>query len=194
MKRFLPILYLTLLFSIAGFLLISCGDSDDKDVSKPKVSNKTSSPDDSTEIGQQQVDFAAEEKAIREMFDFHTTAVKENKIDDVMKYWLKSEKPEVFVAHEFLGAQTVAEKWTGVKNFWAGTKPAFGGAPVPTTVLEVGIDKRARNATISGDFDWLGLLKGNYIAAFQKVKGVWKIRALDLGDKTGRIKQIKPPQ
>jgi len=81
-----------------------------------------------------------------------------------------------------------------VKRFWSGTKPAFGGAPIPTTVLEIGIDTRAKNATFHGDFDWLGVLKGKYIAAFKKDKGVWKIRALDLGKNTGRIKQIKPPQ
>ena len=66
MKRYLPVLYLALLFSIAGLLSLSCGDSDDKDISKPKVSNKASSLDEATKVQPQDVDFVAEEKAIRE--------------------------------------------------------------------------------------------------------------------------------
>ena len=123
-----------------------------------------------------------------------------DKVDDIMRHWLKLEKLDVFVAHEFAGVQTVAEKWSIVKSFWAGTKPAFGGAPVTETVLEIVIDTRARNATLRGDFVWdlkaVGKLTGKYIAACQKDKGVWKIRAIDFGDKTRRIKPIKkkPPQ
>jgi len=108
MKHHLSACYLILFFSIVG--LLACSDSDNKDASQPLIQTKTPSPNEAIEVQQREVDFAAEGKKIRELFDSHTAAVKANKVDNAMKHWLKLGNSEVFVAHEFLGAQTVAEK------------------------------------------------------------------------------------
>jgi len=190
--------YFILVLFVVG--LISCGDSDDEETNQPtKPTTETQKPTDDEVIeDEKEIDFAAEEAAIRELFESHTAAVRENDINKIMEHWLKLETKEVFISHQFLGIATVSEKWKGVKDFWVATKAAFDGVPLPTTMLEVGIDARAENATLSGNYRWevpgAGVDEGKYIAAFRKDNnGNWKIRAIDFGDR-GLIKEINPPQ
>lgn len=172
--------------------MIGCGNDDDDDETKSTTQNPKPAVDTGVEVRQITVDFDAEEQRLRELFDTHNEAVKADKINQIMVHWLRREKPEVFIVHEFGGAITRAEKWSQVKNFWDGTKKVFGSTPLPGAVAEVGIDARAKNATFDGNFSGFG--SGKYRAAFRKDDDEWKLRAIGFGSNVHKeIKAIKTP-
>jgi len=70
---------------------------------------------------------------------------------------------------------------------------AIGRGGMTVTIEAVGIDKRGKNGTLRGTYQWAPGA-GNYVAAVEKDKeAAWKIRAIDFCDK-GIIKEIKTPQ
>ncbi|MBM3239872.1 hypothetical protein FJZ31_26610 [Candidatus Poribacteria bacterium] len=180
--------YFTIAVCIIVFL--ACGADDNATNQPVKPITPTEEPSDEIiEAEEVAIDFAAEEAAIRELFESHTAAVAANDINEIMKHWLKLETKEVFISHEFLGVVTISEKWSGVKEYWSATRAVFGVVPSVQTMDKVGIDARAQNATLSGKYVWED--EGKYLAAFRKDKdGKWKIRAIDFGDK-GLLKEIK---
>ena len=116
-------------------------------------------------------------------------------MDEAVKYWLKLEKPEVFMVQEVLGALNIIEKWGGIKRSFEETLK-LGRNPVPGPPETIGINSRGKNATARGKLikDWVGASK--YLAMLQKDKsGAWKIKAVDFysGEDHKLIKEIKTP-
>ena len=188
-----------LLMVIVVIVFSACGDSDDEDLSQPTsttspATTQTTTPAEIDNIAQRDVDFGAEQAAVREVFEAHNAALRggQKEIDDVMSHWLKSENKEVFMAQDVAGALNIIEGWRSISDSWDATRKRIGSVPIPLTIGEIGIDKKAKNATIRGGYSWIGGTK--YIAAFLKDKQVWKVRAIDFGLKSGLIKQIITPQ
>ncbi len=90
-----------------------------------------------------------------------------------------------------------SEKWSGIKESFEETQKKIGRNPIPGLAEKIGIDSRAKNATVRGKMvqDWGGAT--GYLAALRKDKdGEWKIRAIDFyqGKKDHKlIKEIKTP-
>ena len=89
------------------------------------------------------------------------------------------------------------EKWSGIKVSFEETLKKIGRYPIPGLAELVGIDSRAKNATVRGKMvrNWGGAT--SYLAALRKDKeGEWKIRAVNFyqGKEDHKlIKEIKTP-
>lgn len=185
--------YLMLAFFVGGFL--ACGDSDDEQEAQPTPTVQTTSQQEPV-IALPEVDFDAERTAIEEVIALHAKAVKSKKVNDIMSHWLKAESDEVFMTLRFLAANTCESRWSDVKKAWAGQIQLGEHLQIPTTIEEIGIDKRGKNATLRGKQE-NGTNK--YEAALRKdKKGAWKIRALGflIGHKFNncQIKWIETPK
>jgi len=175
-------------------VFIACGDSgDDEDNSPTKPTTQTQIPDDEVIKAEEEVDFAAEEAAIRELYTSYTVTLSGEGIDEIMEHWIKRETKDVFMVQCFVGAMTRIEKWKAIKNSWEATFVLVGRAQLTVTIEKVGIDKRGQKATLRGTWKW-GNFSGKMVVAFEKdKKGNWKIRATDNCDKKF-IKEIQTPQ
>jgi len=93
--------FLVMTVIVAG--LMACSDSSEKSSPiKPKVSSQSS--EDDVAIKQAEINFVAEENALKEVFTKHAEGISKKDLDEIMIYWLKSGSEDVFTA------------WT----FWAG--------------------------------------------------------------------------
>lgn len=188
--RRLSIFHFVVLLAIG---LIACGDSGDEDSNQPaKPTTQSQEPGTGTEVEvkREAVDFAAEEAAIRELFTAHAAAVSERDLDQIMDYWLKLDKPELFMAWNFWNAFTRIETWKGVKESFSGTFEKFKNQ-MTVTITEVGVDAKGKEGTLRASYNWLQA--GNLVAAFRKdSKGQWKILAIDFSNKD-LIKWIETP-
>ena len=168
--------------------IISCSDSSEKDsLVKPKVSSQIS--EDSEAIKQEEINFVAEETALKEVFTKHADDIGEKDLDAIMTHWLKSNGEDVFTAWTFwAGAFEKTVGWDDIKKGWVGIFRLRGG-DMTIEFLGVAIDSRAKNATLRAKYKWAA--SGDLIAAMRKdKKDKWKIRAIDYTD--GRFgKQIK---
>lgn len=185
---------LILFFFVA--VLLGCGDSDDEDVSQPTTQTttqtQTPSPDEVAEVQPQEVDFPAEEEAIRQLFQSHAAATMKRDVELIIEHWIdKKNDRDVFMMQCFLGINTPIEKLEGVKRSFEGDFK-LGRSGMTVTIEKVGIDKRGEKATIRGTYKWAPAADGQYVAAIEKDKnGDWKIRAIDFCDRKF-IKEIKP--
>ena len=123
--------------------------------------------------------------------------IAEDDIDIAMKYWLKLEKSEVFMGKHGWGAFMLTEKWSGIKEDFELTKKKIGHNPVPSVPEKIGIDSRAKNATVRGKTvrSWGG--SALYLASLKKDKsGEWRIQGIDFysGEDHKLIKEIKTPR
>ena len=181
----------TIIICCCFLLTIGCGtDNKQPSITKPKL--KTIEE----EIIRVEIDFVTEAEKISQTLSVHATAVDSKDIDEAMKYWLRSEKPDVFMAQHGWGALMIIEKWSGIKESFEKTQKKLQN-PVPGLSEQVGIDSRAKNATLRGKMvrSWGGAT--NYLAALRKDKEEkWKIRAIDFyqGKEDHKlIKEIKTP-
>ena len=165
----------TIIICCCFLLTIGCGtDNKQPSITKPKL--KTTEE----EIIQVKIDFVAEAEKISQTLSAQATAHASRDIDEAMKYWLRSEKPDVFMAQHGWGALMIIEKWSGVKESFEQTQKKIGRNPIPGLAEKIGIDSRAKNATVRGEMvqQWGGAR--NYLATLRKDKdGAWKIRAID---------------
>ena len=176
-----------------GFLLtIGCGTDNDKpSITKPKLQAIEE------EIIRVEIDFVAEAEKISQILSAHAAAHSSKDVDEAMKYWLRLEKPDVFMGRHGWGALMMSEKWSGIKESFEETQKEIGRNPIPGLAEQTGIDSRAKNATVRGKMvqDWGGAT--GYLAALRKDKGgEWKIRAIDFyqGKEDHKlIKEIKTP-
>ncbi len=187
--------YLILVLFAAG--LIACGDSGDDEgkVQPAKSTTQSQTPPsvDGGDVKKEQIDFAVEEAAIREVFTLHAAAIGPKDTDKIMEYWLKSESNDVFTSWVFwAGAFEKNIGWKGIKNGWTGIFRLLGGN-MTVDITSVAIDTKAENATLRAKYQWAA--SGELIAAMKKEKGVWKIRAIDYtNERFGKqIEEIQKP-
>jgi len=183
--------FLVMTVIVAG--LMACSDSSEKSSPiKPKVSSQSS--EDDVAIKQAEINFVAEENALKEVFTKHAEGISKKDLDEIMIYWLKSGSEDVFTAWTFwAGAFEKNVGWDDIKKGWVGIFRLRGG-DMTIEFLSVAIDSRAKNATLRAKYKWAA--SGDLIADMGKdKKGKWKIRAIDYtnGGFGKQIKELRNP-
>ena len=177
--------------------MMACGaDDDDSETTETETPTTTSSPtEEPTVTVERNVDFAAEEEAIRELYAVYATAHGEQDTDTLGEVWLrKSEDKEIFTAWTFwAGAFERNIGWKDVNDAWEGIFRLRQGK-VTVDITYIAIDAKGKEAVLRGAYKW-GNLQGDLISALQKDKDSWKIRAIDYtGGKHGKqVKDLNKP-
>ena len=189
------ICYLIIMLLITG--MIACGaDDDDSEPTEPETSTATpSQPTEPTVTAGRNIDFAAEEAAIRELYDEYTTAHGDQDVDVLADVWFKSESDDVFTAWTFwAGTFERNNGWKAVTAAWEGIFRLRQGA-VTVDIAYIAIDSKGKEAVLRGAYKW-GNQQGNLISALQKDGSDWKIRAIDYtGGKNGKqVKDLIEPE
>ena len=188
------ICYLIIMLLITGML--ACGaDDDDSEPTEPETSTATpSQSEEPTGIFERNIDFAAEEEAIRELYQRYVTAHGEQDVDILADVWFKSESDDVFTAWTFW-ANTFERNngWKAVTAAWEGIFRLRQGA-VTVDITYIAIDRRGKEAVLRGAYKWGGL-QGNLISALEKDENDWKIRAIDYtgGNNGKQVKDLIEP-
>ena len=189
------ICYLIIMLLITG--MIACGaDDDDSEPTKTDTSTTTpSQPAEPTVTVERNVDFAAEEQAIRDLYHQYTTAHGDKDTDTLADVWFKSESDDVFTAWTFW-ANTFERNngWKAVTAAWDGIFRLRQGA-VTVDITYIAIDRRGKEAVLRGAYTWGGL-QGNLISRLEKDGSDWKIRAIDYtGGRHGKqVKDLIEPE
>ena len=183
------ICYLMIMLLITG--IIACGgDDDDTEPAETKTpTTTTSQPAEPTVTVERNIDFAAEEQAIRELYTVYTAAHGDKDVDTLGEVWLKSEAGNVFTAWTFwAGTFERNDGWKAVTAAWDGIFRLRAG-DVTVDITYIAIDARGKEAVLRGAYKW-GNQQGDLISALEKDGKDWKIRAIDYtGGKHG--KQVK---
>lgn len=183
------ICYLIIMLLITG--MIACGaDDDDSEPTETDTSTPTSSePAEPIVTAGRNVDFAAEEQAIRELYERYVTAHGDQETEILADVWLKSESDDVFTAWTFwAGTFERNNGWKAVTAAWDGIFRLHRGV-MTTGITYIAIDRKGKAAVLRATYKWDGL-QGDLISALEKDESDWKIRAIDYtGGKNG--KQVK---
>ena len=183
------ICYLIIMLLITG--MMACGaDDDDTEPAETKTPTTTASqPAEPTVTVERNIDFEAEEQAIRDLYAVYATAHGERDVDTLGDVWLKKESDDVFTAWTFwAGTFERNNGWQDVNDAWEGIFRLRQGA-VTVDITYIAIDNKGKEAVLRGAYRW-GNQQGDLISALQKDESDWKIRAIDYtGGKNG--KQVK---
>ena len=183
--------YLILVLLAVG--LIACGSDTDDDTEAPDTqtqstttSAETTQPD---VVVARDIDFAAEEQAIRDLYGVYAVAHGDQDVDVLGDVWLRNEAKDVFTAWTFwAGTFEKNEGWKAVNKAWEGIFRLRGGK-MAVDITYIAIDSKGKKAILRGGYNW-GNQKGDLISELNKDGNDWKIRAIDYTD--GRFgKQVK---
>ena len=185
------IYYFIIMLFVAG--LMACGgdtvdetEAPDKPTQSATTSSESTQPD--VVVGRD-IDFAAEELAIRELYGQYAVAHGDQDVDALTDVWLPGESKDIFTAWTFwAGTFEKNEGGKAVSKAWDGIFRLRGGKMV-VDITYIAIDSRGKEAVLRGAYTW-GNQKGDLISALKKDGKGWKIRAIDYTD--GRFgKQVK---
>ena len=184
------ICYLIIMLLVTG--MIACGGDDDDSEQPAETQTPTTSTSQTEEPTvpiERNIDFAAEEEAIRELYAVYAAAHGDKDVDTLGDVWFKKESDEVFTAWTFwAGTFERNNGWKDVNDAWEGIFRLRAGA-VTVDITYIAIDARGKEAVLRGAYKW-GNQQGDLISALEKDKDDWKIRAIDYtGGKHG--KQVK---
>ena len=187
------IYYFIFVLLIAG--LIACGGDSADDTEAADKQTQPATPTTATESAQpevaagREVDFAAEEQAIRDLYATYAVAHGDKDVDVLGDVWLRDEGKDVFTAWTFwAGTFEKNEGWKAVTTAWEGIFRLRAGQ-VEVDITYIAIDSRGKEAVLRGAYAW-GNQQGDLISALEKDGDDWKIRAIDYTD--GRFgKQVK---
>ena len=182
--------YLICVLFVVGF--IACGgDSDDDTAQQPTQPSISSG---GGEVIQLEVDYEAEDAAIREVFTLYTEAIETEDSKKFMAYWLKSESDDVFVTWDFwAGALAKHIGWKTIEQAWLGIFQLRRGK-MTVEFDSVAIDKIGKTATLRGRYQWA--VGGGLIALMRKDREEgWKIKQVDYTNgKFGKqVDELKDP-
>ena len=188
------ICYLIVMLLITG--MIACGgDDDDSEPTKTETSTATpSQPAEPTVTVERNIDFEAEEQAIRDLYAVYATAHGEKDVDTLGDVWLKKESDDVFTAWTFwAGTFERNNGWQDVNDAWEGIFRLRQGA-VTVDITYIAIDNKGKEAVLRGAYKW-GNQQGDLISALQKDGSNWKIRAIDYtgGNNGKQVKDLIEP-
>lgn len=188
------ICYLIVMLLITG--MIACGaDDDDSEPTETGTSTATpSQPAEPTVTVERNIDFEAEEQAIRDLYAVYATAHGERDVDTLGDVWLKKESDDVFTAWTFwAGTFERNNGWQDVNDAWEGIFRLRQGA-VTVDITYIAIDNKGKEAILRGAYRWGGL-QGDLISAIQKDGSDWKIRAIDYtgGNNGKQVKDLIEP-
>ena len=187
------IYYFIIMLLVTG--MIACGGDDDPEPAETKTTTTTpSQPAEPTVTVERNIDFAAEEEGIRELYGVYAKAHGAKDVDTLEKVWLKSEDKSVFTAWTFwAGTFERNDGWKAVTAAWEGIFRLRGGA-MTVDITYIAIDSRGKEAVLRGKYSW-GNQRGDLISALEKDGSDWKIRAIDYtGGKHGKqVKDLNEP-
>ena len=174
---------------ITGMIACGADDDDSEQTETETTTTTTSQPTEPIVTVERNVDFAAEEQAIRDLYDTYTTAHGEKDTDTLADVWLKSESDDVFTAWTFwAGTFERNNGWKAVTAAWDGIFRLRQGAGT-VYITYIAIDSKGKEAVLRGAYKWDNQ-QGDLISALEKDEDDWKIRAIDYtGGKNG--KQVK---
>ena len=188
------IYYFIVMLLITG--MMACGtDDDDTEPAETKTPTiTTSQPAEPTVPIERNIDFAAEEEAIRDLYGVYAAAHGDKDVDTLADVWLKSESDDVFTAWTFwAGTFERNNGWKAVTAAWEGIFRLRAG-DVTVDISYIAIDSRGKEAVLRGAYKW-GNQQGDLISALEKDGKEWKIRAIDYtGGKNGKqVKDLNEP-
>ena len=128
----------------------------------------SSQPAEPTVTVERNIDFAAEEQAIRELYTVYAAAHGDKDVDTLGEVWLKSEQDEdVFTAWTFwAGTFERNNGWKDVNDAWDGIFRLRAG-DVTVDITYIAIDARGKEAVLRGAYKW-GNQQGDLISALEK--------------------------
>ena len=136
------ICYLIITLLITG--MMACGaDDDDTEPAETKTPTTTASqPAEPTVTVERNIDFEAEEQAIRDLYAVYATAHGGRDVDTLGDVWLKKESDDVFTAWTFW-ANTFERNngWKAVTSAWDGIFRLRQGA-VTVDITYIAIDNK----------------------------------------------------
>ncbi len=187
------IYYFIIMLLITG--MMACG-ADDDDTKPAKTETPTTSSSQPTEptIVERNIDFDAEELAIRELYGVYATAHGDKDVDTLADVWFKSEKDNVFTAWTFwAGTFERNNGWKAVTAAWEGIFRLRGG-DMAVDITYIAIDSRGKEAILRGAYDWGGQ-RGDLISRLEKDGKDWKVRAIDYtgGNNGKQVKELIAP-
>ena len=172
------ICYFIIMLLVTG--MIACG-GDDPEPEPEKTQTPTtasSQPAADTPTVGRDIDFAAEEQAIRDLYAVYTTAHGDKDEDTLTEVWLSGESKDIFTAWTFwAGTFEKNEGGKAVSKAWAGIFRLRGGK-MEVDITYIAIDGRGKEAILRGAYKW-GNQAGDLISALKKDGTDWKIRAID---------------
>ena len=171
--------------------MIACGGDDPEPESTATETPTTtpSQPAEPTPIVGRDIDFDAEEQAIRDLYAVYAAAHGDQDVDVLTDVWMQGEGKDIFTAWTFWagtfekneGAKAVSKAWAGIFR--------LRGGKMEVDITYISIDSRGKEAVLRGAYNW-GNQAGDLISALKKDRDDWKIRAIDYTD--GRFgKQVK---
>ena len=187
------IYYFIVMLLITG--MMACGtDDDDTEPAETKTPTVTDSQPAEPTIVERNIDFEAEEQAIRDLYGVYATAHGDKDVDTLGDVWFKSESDDVFTAWTFwAGTFERNNGWKAVTAAWEGIFRLRAG-DVTVDITYIAIDGRGKEAVLRGAYKW-GNQQGDLISALEKDGKDWKIRAIDYtGGKNGKqVKDLNEP-
>jgi len=181
------------IFILLATGLMACGGGSDDETEAPdKQVQPTTTPAQPTApdvVVGRDIDFAAEEEAIRALYAEYAAAHGDKDVDVLADVWLRREEKDVFTAWTFwAGTFEKNEGWKAVTKAWEGIFRLRGGN-MEVDITYIAIDGRGKEAVLRGAYNW-GNQQGDLISGLKKDGSDWKIRAIDYTD--GRFgKQVK---
>lgn len=190
------ICYFILVLLAAGLMACGGDSSDDAEAPDKQTQPTATTPSEATqpEVAGRDVDFAAEEQAIRDLYAVYATAHGDKDTDTLAEVWLRSEERDVLTAWTFwAGAFERNVGWKEVTKAWDGIFRLRGGKMV-VDITYIAIDSRGKEAVLRGEYSW-GNQKGDLISALKNDGKGWKIRSIDYtGGQRGKlVKDLNKP-
>ena len=187
------IYYFIIMLLVTG--MIACGGDEDPEPAETKTPTTTSSqPAEPAVTVERNIDFAAEEEGIRDVYGVYAKAHGDKDVDTLGDIWLKSKSDDVFTAWTFwAGTFERNNGWQDVNDAWEGIFRLRAG-DVTVDITYIAIDARGKEAVLRGGYNW-GNQRGDLISALEKDGSDWKIRAIDYtGGKNGKqVKDLNEP-
>ena len=183
------ICYFITMLLVTGMIACGADDPEPETTEAETPSTTSSQPAETTPTAGRDIDFAAEEQAIRDLYAVYAAAHGDQDEDTLTKVWLSGESKDIFTAWTFWagtfekneGAKAVSKAWAGIFR--------LRGGNMEVDITYIAIDSRGKEAVLRGKYNW-GNQAGDLISALKKDGKDWKIRAIDYTD--GRFgKQVK---
>jgi ketosteroid isomerase-like protein len=186
------IFYFIFVLLAAGLMACGGDSGDDTEAPDEQTQPTETTPSEPTQpdvAAGRDIDFAAEEQAIRDLYAEYAVAHGDQDVDVLSDVWVRSEGKDVFTAWTFWagtfekneGAKAVSKAWAGIFR--------LRGGKMEVDITYISIDSRGKEAVLRGAYNW-GNQKGDLISVLKKDGSDWKIRAIDYTD--GRFgKQVK---
>ena len=144
------IYYFMVMLLVTG--MIACGGDDDPEPSETQTPTTTSSEPAEPVVVERNIDFAAEEEAIRALYAVYATAHGDKDVDTLGDIWLKSKSDDVFTAWTFwAGTFERNNGWQDVNDAWEGIFRLRAGA-VTVDITYIAIDGRGKEAVLRGAY------------------------------------------